>query len=323
MRRAEVWLGLGLAGCAPNFESLDEACLDVLPGERHLQVPSVLLDRITCYRRFVGLAPGKITRGAQRAAASHASYLEINDIVDEDVSSEELFNEDPNLAGFTGITVWDRLEDAGAIDTESTVGIGIWNVFLSDVTEVDPDEHLADPYFRDVAFQPLWIGAGYAELDTVLGDTAGYMNMTYAFPPGRRIYNPVVYPKDGQTEVPLAWVPYGHASDPMSAQTIVGYPITITVGSDTVTGGTNPFELRVLSATLTGGRQGSIPLIEVLPGSYPWGQMQATVILAPVVPLFPDVEFTLEAEIEWNIHKRKISTTFTTRSDDGDTDLSF
>lgn len=312
-----------VGGCAPDYLSLDEACLDTVPGEQHLLTQSDLIDRMTCYRRFVGLSPARVNRLVQRATESHANYLEINNLVSPQMTAEDAFLEDPANTGFTGFDVWDRLGATGLITPETQSGLGVWDVFFSNAGGEEPDEVLADPYFRDVAFQPLWVGAGYAELQGALGGRAAYMNVVYGFPSSNRTDRPVVFPRDGQTDVPRSWVPYGNPADPMSERSIVGFPITITVGSDSVSGGANPYELRVISATLTGGNQGSIPLIQVLPGAYPWGALRATVILAPIVPLEPQVEFTLEVELEWNVRSKTIVTTFTTGVEGEDTDVGF
>jgi hypothetical protein len=303
-----------MAGCIPNFETVDEACKDPLPGEQHMVAPSEVMTRIGCYRRFVGLAAGKITRTSQEAAASHAGYLELNRVLASDPTVGELFLQDPDMPGFSGETLSDRLQASGAFDPTSGEGMGFWNIFLYDINS-GIDDMVTDPYLRDAFFQPLWVGAGYGELANLEGGTSGYINMMYAFPPARRMHRPVVYPKHGQTDVPLAYVVEREGDFLGAVGDVIGFPITLTVGSESISGRDNPYELVVERASLTGGPQFEVPLTIVEPGSFPWGTMRATVILAPTVPLLPSVEYTLEADIRWNMGPKTVKVNFTTTSD--------
>ncbi len=303
-----------VAGCA-SYTTVEEACQGKVPGERHLNGANAeLVERINCYRRLVDLRAGRITRGAQLAAAQHANYLDLNEVAVPGTpnaarSLADWFVERPDLLGFTGETIYDRLLAQGALDTTDS-SVATWEVFVGDLDGA-ADELIDDPYFRDVFFQPLWLGSGISEFRGPDESRAIYFNMIYAFPPARRLYRPIVYPADGQEEVPAVFRTRGGELDPLYTGGWIGYPITITVGAEEVTGGENPYELVIDSATLT-GPEGEVPLIEIEPQLFPWGSLLATVILGPARPLMLGQTYEFEADITWNFGSRTVKSTFTT-----------
>jgi hypothetical protein len=317
---------LGLAGCSPyRFATVDEACPDQLAGEAQLEPgTAAMLSRFACYRRFEGLQMPRITPGAQDAVAAHAHYMEVNGILDPESpyfaqTLNDVFREDPSLPGFTGRDAVARLVHFEALDL--TTSFGLWDVILPDGGAGVADLNVADPYTRDVVFQPLWYAVGYAVIDTP-GVDAGYFSAVYATPPASHVAHPIVYPRDGQTDLPASYATIGDEADPMSVVPISGFPITISVGAFESNGSDNPFDLHPVSATLT-GEEGEIQLIVVPPGSYPWGPMVGTIAYAPYEQLVPGHTYEFDAKIRWNAYPngKDVHSTFTVADDAQTVDL--
>jgi hypothetical protein len=316
-----LWIALW-AGCAPPA-TIEEACGKGFPGDDLLSTDTArFFERITCHRRFVGLGPARVVGPAQDAANAHAVYLESNGVLDPSSENyvqtiDDLFIEDDAWSGFTGVTALDRLQAAEMVQAVEG-SIGTWDVFLGDL-EFDPDSFIADPYLRDVMFQPGWIGAGMGELDNEAeGTRAGYLNLLYAYPPSRRMFKPIVFPRDGQTDVRQVFTTYGHPSDPLSVSTRVGYPITVTVGSDRVDDAENPYLLEIDDAELVDEDGTSWELVQAGPGNYPWGANTATQIFATLDPLLPGTTYTFTATVVWNVRTAEVESTFTTFGGDDD-----
>ncbi|MCB9681995.1 MAG: hypothetical protein H6733_11045 [Alphaproteobacteria bacterium] len=306
-------------GCRATFDSVDDACPDGLAGDDQLEpgTEDALL-RIACYRRFVQLAPGKVTLGIQKAVAAHAAYLEDNGLLSpERIDTLNPWVENGSLTGFTGGNVYDRLYAAEAID--HTADIGVWEVFLPVIdgaraASIDDLFH-AFPWARDPMFQPALIGYGYAEARGG-DDVYSYMNIVYTFPPNLRFDKPIVFPHDGQLDVPVGYVPFDWPGNPLNVRPGIGYPISITVGSyEGSLASANPYDLQLIEATLLGPDGQPVPLVTGGPGRYGWGDNQATVIIAADQPLRPDSTYELQATLSWNARtNKKVSTVFTTGS---------
>lgn len=318
---------LGLAACDPyRFETLEDACPEELAGVSNMQPgTSAMLERFACYRRFEGLQMPRITAGTQDAVESHAHYIEVNGILDpespnyaQDVS--DVFREDPTLPGFTGRDIIERLAHFQAWSLNTT--FGVWNVVLPDGGAGVADLNVADPYTRDIVFQPLWYTIGYSPIELPTVD-AGYLAAVYATPPAAHVNNPIVYPRDGQTGLPANFQTYGLPDDPLSIVPISGFPITVTVGAFEQTGGDNPYDLHAVSATLT-GEEGEIQLIVAPPGNYSWGPMLGTIAYAPYEQLIPGHTYDFDARIRWNAYPngKDVHSTFTVAEDAQTVDLS-
>lgn len=314
-------VAVALGGCERfKFATIDEACPDQLAGEVKLAPgTSDMLARFACYRRFEGLQMPRITQPAQNAIEAHAHYLDVNEVLDPESPKaaqtvSDYFTERKDWPGFTGVNAIERLKHFEAID--NTGSIGVWDVLLPDGGAEVADSNVADPYTRDVVFQPLWYTVGYAVVPAPVQD-AGYFSAVYAMPPSKNVYHPIVYPRDGQIDVPTTYVTYGIESDPLSVQPYIGFPITVTVGAFQVgRDGANPYDLQPVSATLT-GEEGDIQLVVVPPGNFPWGPMQGTIIYAPYEPLQPGRTYDFEAKIRWLDFPdgKTVTATFTTASE--------
>lgn len=325
-RRPCALVALLLASCGP-YDGVDAACPEGLPGDRLVaEDDAAMFLRFSCYRRYVGLPRLPFARGVQQAVQSHVTYLDENGILDPDSpnyflvgnprgDTTPLFVQDPKLPFFTGASVSDRLLRFQALDTNARADV--WDIFFGSTDEGDYDALIADPYFRDVVFQPLVAGVGFASFG-VGQEVFAYANVLYAFPSNARTDRPVVYPRDGQLDVPTSYVPYATSLDPIAVRDVVGYPITITVGSYEGNRTENPYDLLFVSSSLIGPEGEEVELVRAGPAQYPWGPLQATLIAVPTAPLLPDSTYEFEAEIRWNVRQRKrVRTVFSTAPADG------
>ena len=73
--------------------------------------------------------------------------------------------------------------------------------------------------------------------------------LCFPYPNGPR--TAVIYPVDGQRDVPVDFDSDIEWPDPAPDHGVVGYPITLTVAATSATDGDNPYNLYVLDATLT------------------------------------------------------------------------
>jgi hypothetical protein len=295
-----VWVVLLASGCA-SYDSVEDACPNHVTGERHGSPEAdELFQRVSCYRRYVGLDKANIHRRVDDATAAHASYLTENETLS---TTGQWTTETPGEPGFTGANAFERLEDAGYLGLDPSSAF-VWEV-LTRVDEVGSysehiDELMVDPFVRDVLLAPAWEGAGYAEgLDPALGAFA-YWNIVLYFPSGARATRPVTYPQDGQTGLPTSWSPPDPA-DPALAGVppLAGFPVTLTFGSSQISAnGTNPLDVLVTSSTLT-GPEGQVDHQILLPGLYSLGVNWSTAILVPLEPLQPGATYTVVADVSW------------------------
>lgn len=300
-----------------HYTHVDEACPDSVWGEEHLdEGTEQMARRLSCFRRFVDLDDAWVDYEVQQATKAHAKYLEENEVLvpgslNEAKSAHEIFVENMNLPFATGASVLDRLDASDA--TDALTSFGVWDVFLGTTSVERADSLIANPFIRDVFFQPQWLGMGYAELPNQ-AETAGYFNVVYSIPPDIRIDWPVVYPKEGQVDVPRSYQPLAHEDNPLYAKRARGFPITITVGSweSDVRGAPNPYGMKLLDVRLVDEFGEEHETAQALPRQYPWGDLQATVIIAPIQPLVAGVTYEMWATISWlSIQEKEVYTRFT------------
>ena len=300
-----------LSACYPSFESVEAACPDSATGDGSaMSVDSVW--RQNCHRRVARTSVANVAPLIEDAVEAHADYLAANfDPLNPEgyVLGQEVVGN----AGFTGVDTYDRLVAAGW-DEEELNYLGIWFVEDAyDASEVPDPEDLIDewitiPYLRQALLQPDEVGTAYAESDGWIVYT-----LLYEFPAQEHIERPLVYPADGQQDVPLSYTDPGYA-DPVPDLTEVGFPITVTVSSGqerTSWWSRNPYGLSVRSASLS-GPSGEVDLYTIAPGSY--DALAATASFVPTQPLSSGQEYTFTALIAWNGSEgdTEISATFTT-----------
>lgn len=307
------------AGCA-EYSTPDEACTDHVAGSAGATDAAIeLFGRISCYRRFVHLDRANINPLITDAVESHAHYLETNDVLSEQNPEwqSEVFGE----FGFTGFTAYDRLVDSKYLVQDFGPGVFVWEV----LAYIDPnqtyteqvDELMDDPFFRDVFLAPSWDGSGYAEFTAgypAADSRWAYMNVVLYHPSGAHSTRPVVYPADGQIDVPPSWAnPYSFDPQLASLPEVLGYPITFTLGSNQLSGNLgNPLEVEVVASSIVSA-SGEVEHEVVLPANYAVGTNWSTAALMPLVPLVPNTAYTVTVELSWiERQNHVVTTTFTT-----------
>ncbi|MFT4624625.1 MAG: hypothetical protein ACI8PZ_003284 [Myxococcota bacterium] len=314
-------VALTLVGCQ-DFTSLEEACHDVVPGEGSINNADSVngLGRVNCYRRLAGLGRGRVQKHAQAAVESHVKYVEANQPDFDRVEFEQ-----STVPGYTGYDVFDRLDAADYVFDNTAFDMGLWEFSFSYPAEVftgmpDMIDYLAaDPYTRQIFLQPSWLASGLATSTYEPEFGIDFMNLVvvYEYPATQRAENPVVYPKDGQVQVPTSHL-VDDPTDPLCGQ-LVGYPITITVGSNLAPrgglGASNPYGLEVLNAGLH-GPDGPIPVDVRAPGDTDRAGtgLVYTVAITPKEELSPGAEYTMDAAIKWIDGDKDVSATFRTAS---------
>lgn len=229
----------------------------------------------------------------------------------EHTSWEDWFFESPTAPGFTGVDVFERMAATYAYSWGDPVIV--WQIAYEGWDDLSAPEVMADPYFRDVFLQPSWKTSGWAEGVTESGLQLAYMNLSFLFPSGTHIYKPIVYPRDGQEDVPTTGRSLVGEGDPLSGAR--GFPITATVGASDAVGGINPYLIVVLSSTLTDSAGADVPMLVLTPDTSTFGSLTSTAVFKPHDPLEPGTTYTFEAEISWIDRKKTVTSTFTTAAD--------
>ena len=320
-----------LGGCQ-QFESVNEACPNSIGGSRGARQEAVdVFLRLACYRRYLGVSPGRMNPAVTEAAQAHADYLSFNVLIEENVDPEfglyavpfeSLFIEQGGQ-GFTGRDSFERINNAGYVADYNR----LWDLAILAFDESQPremfiDELMLPPYVRDILLAPGWVAGGFGEASGPLGGI-GFFNAVLFDPSGDRALNPIVYPNDGQLNVPTHWAepfrvqpPWDQfhttEADGTPSYQLFGFPITVTFGSTDLVAGNNPTQAQITFAELT-GPSGTVPLTQAGPGPHEFGTNHSTVILIPLEPLEPFSQYTLRATASWITRTRKeLEVTFNT-----------
>jgi hypothetical protein len=329
-----------LGGCAEYF-SVDEACPEKISGVKDLspsEADAAL--RITCHRRLAGVVRAVPNDLVQQAARNALNYVLLNptgEYLDGEARENAYLRQLSQNPGFTGSGVYDRL-------TDETLGVGylFYDEVGSNVREYidiqwSYDEALPlpsggaaidylmkDPQFRqnvlqpsmiDIAFAeidlpPEWFAqAGFEEADLPVSGRAYYQVSIYTEPHLEHADSPVVYPKEGQTDVPL-WA-FTHAEviddQPGKIYSQTGYPITFLMGAiDPI----NYYEIEfnqyrgeINYASLLDPSGQPVEVRVLMPGderngTLPDGTwMRTTLTVYPLEPLQPSTKYTFSAEV--------------------------
>ncbi|MBW2257971.1 MAG: hypothetical protein JRI25_25680 [Deltaproteobacteria bacterium] len=306
MRYLNLLCVLAMCGCHPQFATVDEACHDHVPGQaRDTEEAVDAIYRVNCYRRVARMARGSTDYRISAAAEAHALYIEANGY------SGDFITEEPGQPHFSGATPLDRAE---AQNYDLGDGwdrwLGYWEGVFS--RSEDPGEHadvwMESPYTRQGVLQPSWKDAGYG-----VSSSYAVLDILFDFPASTHIQNPVVYPADGQEDVPteVLWWPDDQV---VPLDRTVGFPVTVTVGSDMEGSGLyddNPYGLVLLDSAIE-GPDGEVSHYILIPESTPYSLL-FTVALIPRDPLEPDTTYTVTARLHWNANAAKeVAATFTT-----------
>jgi uncharacterized protein YkwD len=175
-------------------------------------------------RQQMGLAP--VARNAQvdKAALAHSTYQGVNDFITHD--------EVATRRGFTGATVFERLQSAGYPLPVNNYAFGEVISATGDKDGVSAAEELITAiYHRFVVMEPkfLEVGAGIAS------GNSGYTYFTTNF--ATRTLNQgglgngrlVTYPFNGQQNLPTVFYSNQEQPDPVPDRNEVGYPVSVHV----------------------------------------------------------------------------------------------
>ncbi|HEY7200045.1 MAG TPA: hypothetical protein VIC57_07535 [Candidatus Dormibacteraeota bacterium] len=225
-------------------------------------------------RAALGLPALREDPALDEAAQAHA-YFYLFNASQQQVSGTGITSEDASLPGFTG---------ARSIDRDRHFGFGgARGVELAEhlVTPVGSVQSSIDSVFHRLPLLDREVtAAGYGEAR--IGPLAISVLDLGAIPPGAG--DPIVYPGDGQTAVPPAFVD-NEVPDPLPQSTITptGYPITLEVGGAQ--------QLKVTSGRLLGPDGKEVPSITLAPNDQVGPSQWA---LVPKRPLAPGGRYTVD-----------------------------
>lgn len=276
----------------PTRVSVDDACTEVDPGDPDASEAALeAIYRANCYRNLLGLDLGALDAKLNDAAQAHADYMQQNKTLDH--------SEQSGKPGFTGAQVWDRAEAAGR---PLRAGESIGEVISQGTSPSEAvDGWVNSVYHRNPFTSPEWIAAGF-------GQAGNYSSMTtlQAFP--NSFEEAVLYPVNGQIDVPASFNSDQEYPDPAPNSGLVGPPITVTIASSDYRGGWNWFDAKLISASLT-GPDGEEALITLLPDDDEW--LGTMIALLPERPLTPGATYTAEISVTWAGGEADLSSTFT------------
>lgn len=230
------------------------------------------LAAVNAVRGRAGLPPVHLDPRLSNSAAAHVFYWLFNEASPE-VAGLGIHQEHGGRPGFSGVGPGERAAVWGWRD--GPVG--------EDITHRgSPDAAVADwvnsVYHRFPILRPDLVAIGYA--DATIGPLPMEdMEFGFAFPDGRRAA-PVVYPADGQTGVPPAFVD-DELPDPVppGGPRTTGYPVTVTFDQYS--------QVQLTSFDLHGPDGASLPAFLLAPTR----QTEMSASLLPQAPLRPHTRY--------------------------------
>ncbi|MEN0066649.1 MAG: hypothetical protein AAGA48_31235 [Myxococcota bacterium] len=236
------------AGCTEYF-SVEEACHPNgrVPGANVLDnTEEDALDTMNCYRRLSGLSRASATRTVQEALEGHKDYILQNPDATRLIGPTgpvQYLSQRQGDIGFTGVTIFDRLTEAGYTFTDPSAVSTREYLFVVQagyptMTDANGQTLMGGPAmdglmreheWRELALQRSWLDGGYVEipLDETWWNTSGicklapdfcnngtsvpvgftgrmyYIAVIHTDPPLQRSFSPFTFPKVEQTGVPL------------------------------------------------------------------------------------------------------------------------
>ena len=251
------------------------------------------IERTNCFRNLMGLEPGILHPVVDQATQAHADYMDRHDTITH--------YEESSKAGYTGDAVWDRLETAGypLEPGNSWAEVVAYGYGPADAV----DGWMETVYHRIPYTTPYWTEAGY-------GQNGLYSSMSFVSPYPNGPRTAVIYPVDGQRDVPVDFDSDIEWPDPAPDHGVVGYPITLTVAANSSSGGDNPYNLYVLDATLTDDSGREIDCIVSDPDDDEY--LSNTAFMLPTSPMSRGTTYTATMVVEWDGIEETIRATFTT-----------
>jgi hypothetical protein len=284
-------------GCTAN-KGDDDADGLCPPTPFHAEVTSeaatAALERSNVYRSIMNLEPGVLSPLLDKASQSHADYMACHGMITH--------QQEEGKEGFTGEWVWDRMEAAG-YPLESGRS---WSEVVADgytATEA-VDSWVGSVYHRIPFTMPYWVEVGVGMTDSFTA-----MSIVSPYPDGPRAA--VMFPADGQTDVPIDFNSDWEFPDPDPERGIVGYPITVTVAAPTVgTTSGDPYDVRLLDASLVGPGGELVDIVAIDPGDDP--DLYTMAAIWPVEPLEPGLQYEASMTVQWDGASEMLVSRFTT-----------
>jgi hypothetical protein len=286
-----------VTGCAANGDG-DSASLDCA-GLYGYDCPTAdaqeALDRVNALRAAAGLAPTVLESRLDVASQAHTDFMADN--------SDFNHYEDASKPGYTGDWVWDRMETAGYPLEPGRVWMEVISKGLSPAAAVDGWVGTVYHRIPFTSVELIEVGFGYTD------DYAG-MALVLPFPDAER--SAVLYPADGQVDVPTSFDSDTEIPDPAPGHGVVGYPISVSVGEPLFGNASteDPYGLRLISASVS-GPEGAVDLLSLDPSNDSYMFNMAAVM--PVSPLSAATTYDVEMVVEFGGSSETLTGSFTTR----------
>lgn len=251
------------------------------------------LAQANVYRALLGLSDFSLDSTLNDAAQAHADYMSTNNTITHQESSSD--------DGYTGEWAWDRAEAAGY---DWPAGTAISEVVSSGYSPAGAVDGWMNSVYHRIPFTTPGVPA------TGFGQAGTYSSMTLVLSVPDVENVAVLYPADGQTDVPASFNSDEEFPDPAPGTNRVGPPISVTVG-DTSIGrdAANPYSLSLESASLS-GPDGDVELLTADPDSD--DQLFNTVMVLPTEPLKAGAVYGVAVTVSWSGGDQTLSGTFTT-----------
>ncbi len=253
----------------------------------------VALDQINSYRALMGLSEITLEPRLDTAAQAHADYMLTNDALTHQESS--------SASGFTGEWVWDRIEAEGYPLEQGRVWMEVISYGLDPAGAIDG-----------------WIGTVYHRipfttpevLEVGFGQAADYSALAIVVPFPDIERRAVLYPADGQTDVPRSFDSDTESPDPAPSHGTVGYPISVSVAAPIgMVSLDNPYALELLSAEVV-GPDGALELLLLDPSTDKTMFNMAAVM--PVEPLEGGTTYTVSMTVTYGGEEETLTGSFVT-----------
>jgi hypothetical protein len=253
------------------------------------------LEQTNCYRNLMGLSRGKLNAQLDDAAQAHADYMYgLGTITHQESSSED---------GFTGEWVDDRMEAAGYSLEYGTMFSEVVAYGYGPAQSIDG--WVGTVYHRVPFTMPTWLEQGFGQTDL-------FSSMSFVTPIPDGEHQAVIFPADGQTDVPIDFDSDSEIPDPAPSHGVIGYPITVTVGAPDYSGDEyyNPYDLSLVDAVVWGPGGEEIDILTMDPTTDDLIYVMAAVM--PIDPLEEGATYEAEITVKWDGDTETLYTEFTT-----------
>lgn len=309
-------LSVLLVSACASYDSTDDACPNKLGGSSGATDDAIhYYQRVNCHRRYAGLYKIRVNYDVQKSVENHVLYMEAHYDPSLPWSAGELSSEDPAKSLFTGENDYARIVALG----DTVVSVGTHGAWFHPTTDIPEDRgpfgwadvvdlEMSHFIFRQKHLQPSSFGVGMA----VAGPWR-YAFDLYQFPSSEAVNRPVVYPVDGQVDVPTSTFNPWESDLPAGQH---GYHITVTVGG--IEGESwldqNPYGLTSSELELVDEDGEPVEFWLITPNSLAPGPFLYSIALVPKQPLEPNTTYSFSGRVAWQGLDKKVETTFTTGS---------